>query len=755
MTRRAHAPIIALAVLGALACVPRPAGPASPHDTTRRDDHRAVAIGAAGLAPGDRKSHEARIERLVSAIDPARLRRTIEHLAQHPRLSGAPGQQEAAEWARDQLAGAGWDSDLWTTPAILPELVSARLALIESGRRQDLTPGEQPLADLTALAWDEVVPGFMAFSPAGRTAGDLVFAHDGADADYATLHELGVRVAGRIVLVRAGTAPARVLAETAARHLATGLLLAPAAPPEGELVTAPYPDGPGRAADAVTRGTLMAAETLTMRIHPARRLPRSRAGHPEPGAAVPIPVLPIDARTTTTLLAALAVTPAPDGWGPTADAPASPLFVGPGPAQVEMEIETRSARRSLTSVIARIEGSDEPLQEIVLGARLDAWTFGAGEDASGAAALIETARALGRLVASGWRPRRTLVLALWDGGAWGRLGARAWLAARERRLTPPPIAYVDAAPALAGPDLEVAAGPLLRRLAASLTGSSGKIDGPGRLTLLASPAGVSDGGAFLSAAVPVIEIHSRAAIMAAASGTAHDTFDRLIRFTDPDLAGARQGTAALVALALDLSDAPLPVADHGALSLQLLRALDTVDQAAHAAFDNNPPPVRAARLALSDYRLAAEAWDRARNTWLAETPVVPRGVVADGGDRDDDPAASPPAKPDRRSDGTQARLARANRAVAGALQPFHALAERTPVSSCGSLLFCVDPSLERAGALLFRARAAVAARDRSALVNEVLRLASAARAAAARLRAAAQALAGPTSGDDDLAARAD
>ena len=47
--------------------------------------------------------------------------------------------------------------------------------------------------------------------------------------------------------------------------------------------------------------------------------------------------------------------------------------------------------------------------------RYDAWVNGAEDPTSGAVALMETGRGLAELLKTGWRPKRTIILALWDG----------------------------------------------------------------------------------------------------------------------------------------------------------------------------------------------------------------------------------------------------------------------------------------------------------------------------------------------------
>ena len=87
------------------------------------------------------------------------------------------------------------------------------------------------------------------------------------------------------------------------------------------------------------------------------------------------------------------------------------------------------------NVLAKIEGSDPVLgrQAVVIGAHLDHLGFrsglihpGADDNASGSAVVLEVARTL---AASGFRPRRTIVFALWCGEEQGHYGSKRFASA--------------------------------------------------------------------------------------------------------------------------------------------------------------------------------------------------------------------------------------------------------------------------------------------------------------------------------------
>lgn len=93
------------------------------------------------------------------------------------------------------------------------------------------------------------------------------------------------------------------------------------------------------------------------------------------------------------------------------------------------------------NVLAKIEGTDPVLkrQAVVIGGHIDHLGFrgglvhpGADDDASGSAVVLEVARTL---AASGFRPRRTIVFALWCGEEEGHYGSKRFTSSPTDGLT--------------------------------------------------------------------------------------------------------------------------------------------------------------------------------------------------------------------------------------------------------------------------------------------------------------------------------
>ena len=118
--------------------------------------------------------------------------------------------------------------------------------------------------------------------------------------------------------------------------------------------------------------------------------------------------------------------------------------VGPGPGAGAHEPARSTGRtvRSTTSSPA-FRGTTLPDEWIIFGNHHDAWVSGADDPISGAVSLMETARGLGELLKTGWRPSRTIILALWDGEEWGLLGSTEWAEKHDAELKQKAAVYIN------------------------------------------------------------------------------------------------------------------------------------------------------------------------------------------------------------------------------------------------------------------------------------------------------------------------
>src|SRR5207245_5987134 len=68
---------------------------------------------------------------------------------------------------------------------------------------------------------------------------------------------------------------------------------------------------------------------------------------------------------------------------------------------------------------------------------------GANDALSGQVAMLEEAKAIAELAKSGWKPRRTIVYAAWDGEEEGLLGSTEWAETHAVELQRNLVVYIN------------------------------------------------------------------------------------------------------------------------------------------------------------------------------------------------------------------------------------------------------------------------------------------------------------------------
>jgi N-acetylated-alpha-linked acidic dipeptidase len=250
-------------------------------------------------------------------------------------------------------------------------------------------------------------------------------------------------VKGKIVLARYGAGWRGIKPKVAYENGAIGCLIYSDPRDDGFFQGDVYPGGPYRPEYGAQRGSVM-----DMPIHPGDPLTPgwgSEAGgrknrREDAPTILKIPVLPIGYGDALPILKQLKGPVAPQEWR---GALPVTYHVGPGPAQLHMKLSFEWKNRPLYNVVARIPGTTRPDEWIIFGNHHDAWVMGADDPISGASALMETARGLGELLKTGWRPSRTIILALWDGEEWGLLGSTEWAEKHKAELQQKAVAYIN------------------------------------------------------------------------------------------------------------------------------------------------------------------------------------------------------------------------------------------------------------------------------------------------------------------------
>jgi N-acetylated-alpha-linked acidic dipeptidase len=104
----------------------------------------------------------------------------------------------------------------------------------------------------------------------------------------------------------------------------------------------------------------------------------------------------------------------------------------------------------------------------VAGNHRDAWVYGAVDPNSGTAAMLEAVHGVGELLKSGWKPKRTLIFASWDGEEEGLIGSTEWVEQHEVELANG-AAYFNMDVAVSGSHFGASAVPSLKQFLRDIT----------------------------------------------------------------------------------------------------------------------------------------------------------------------------------------------------------------------------------------------------------------------------------------------
>lgn len=395
-----------------------------------------------GFPQAEVEAQRAREAQLRAVPDSARLRRYMEVMAGEPHVAGRPGSRKVAEFARETFASFGLDAQIETFEALMPWPADRTVEMV-SPSRHTMAIAEPVLAADPDSADADMTPVFNAYSGDGDVTGEVVYVNYGMPADFDRLEQMGISVKGKVVLARYGAGWRGIKPKVAYERGAVACLIYSDPRDDGFFQGDVYPDGPFRPDQGVQRGSVM-----DMPVHPgdplspgwasepgARKLPREQAA-----TILKIPVLPISYGDALPLLRELKGPVVPPEWR--GGLPVT-YHAGPGPATARVALRFDWQTRPLHNVIVRIPGRELPDEWVIYGNHHDAWVNGADDPISGAVSLMETGRALGELLKTGWRPRRTIILALWDGEEWGLLGSTEWAEKHAAELKANAAVYIN------------------------------------------------------------------------------------------------------------------------------------------------------------------------------------------------------------------------------------------------------------------------------------------------------------------------
>ncbi len=368
----------------------------------------------------------------------------LKNLSSGPNHLGSPHNQANAAAIEKLFREWGWQVKRADYQVLYPTPLSTALELV--GPVTKKLGGQEPgiPEDATSNNLVGALPPYVAYQGDGDVTAPVVYVNYGLPGDYEALARRGISVKGKIVIARYGGGWRGLKPKLAQEQGAIGCLIYSDPQQDGYGSADTYPNGGGRPPAGVQRGSVMDMTTypgdpLTPGVgatKDAKRLTRETAT-----TVLKIPTLPISYADATEILSRLKGAPVPAEWR--GGLPFHYRFGGSDDVRVHLKVESEWSLKTISNVIATLPGSSKKDEWVVRGNHYDGWVFGASDPLSGEVALLSEAKALGALWKSGWRPKRSIVYASWDGEEPGLLGSTEWVEQNITELKQKAVVYIN------------------------------------------------------------------------------------------------------------------------------------------------------------------------------------------------------------------------------------------------------------------------------------------------------------------------
>jgi N-acetylated-alpha-linked acidic dipeptidase len=613
-------------------------GAAAPSPSTVSSDTALVGWAAGPAIPAELTAEQTMM-RVPSSANAMEIE---QHLSSAPHRAGTPADHATALYVKDRLTRDGFSTRIQEYQVEFTGPLEQSLTMV-SPRRVNFdmlegTPGHP-------TKWERIAgPPFLEESGDGTVTGPVVYVNGASKADLTEIDAQRVSLKGAIALVRlgapggggiAGLDPSWIAYNELRKRGVVGILefMDPATTGYGG--GAMWPSGNYKNTNMAERMGGMSPRGF-MAFPPgdptmAGKVPAVGAAHKSwndiPHAT--IPELSITQSTARTLLAGMSGNVVPQSWHAMFE------FVQRLGGNEVVRVHTRFERelKTIWLVFGDMRGSEQPDSIVMIGSHRDAMTFGAIDPGSGTTDLLQDADAFHALAQQGWRPKRTIEFASWDGHELGLFGSAALIYQNGSALRKNVFQYINTDQLTTGNPFVVSASPGLYGFMKQICDVVPAADGSGMLgardqrvrPLLNPISGGSDHQNF-AYMLGVLSTSNGYYGSFGAHHTAEDNIDGL-RTYDPGMREAvvtAQVTGIQAMRAANATVQPLRIEE---IPTQMLKDLMAV-QLKSFEDSNGTVTLSGLRDALNSYQAAAHATDVAMQQAEAKGDVAAMQAIA-------------------------------------------------------------------------------------------------------------------------------
>jgi len=398
-------------------------------------------MGFSARNSGKEKSLEAKFDALLKREN---LRNWMKRLSARPHHVGSSYGKENAQFLLSLFKSWSFDAQIEQFDVLFPTPKTRLLEIISPEKFIAKLEETDLKEDATSNQKSEQLPTYNAYSIDGDVTGDVVYVNYGIPTDYEELEKRGIDVKGKIVIARYGGSWRGIKPKVAAEHGAIACLIYSDPRDDGYFQGDVYPKGAWRNENGVQRGSVadmpvFPGDPTTPNVGSTKGVKRlDRKNAP---TLTKIPVMPISYADALPILRNLGGAVATANWR--GALPITYHLGGVNNLKVHFKLQFNWDIKPIYNVIAKMRGEELPDEWIIRGNHHDAWVNGADDPISGLVSELEEARAIGELVKTGWRPKRTIVYAAWDGEEPGLLGSTEWAETHAQELKTKAAVYIN------------------------------------------------------------------------------------------------------------------------------------------------------------------------------------------------------------------------------------------------------------------------------------------------------------------------
>jgi N-acetylated-alpha-linked acidic dipeptidase len=429
-----------------------------------------------GFIGGSAATQSKAEETFLKQQESERYKNHLKNLTKEPHIAGSKANERVRDYMADVMRKAGFQVEIFPYDIYLPVMPGTAAAELVTPIRLPLNNKEYIHKEDPFSSDPNLPVGFNAYSGTGDVTGEVVYANYGRKEDFEKLKTLGVSVKGKIVIARYGGNFRGYKAKYAEENGAAGLIIFTDPGDSGYAKGIVYPDGPYYDESSIQRGSLLTLDWTGDPLTPfepalpldgkkkiVRKKPEEVTGMHN------IPVLPLPYGSAKEIIGRMTGKAVPTGWQ--GGLPYTYRLEGGSELTVRVNVTQKREIQRVYNVVGTLTGSENPDQWIIAGAHYDAWAFGATDPNSGTAMLLALSESLGKLSQAGYKPKRTIKIAHWDGEEQGVIGSTEWVEHFRDELDAKAVAYFNADGAVTGRNFGAASSPSLKALSISTTKS--------------------------------------------------------------------------------------------------------------------------------------------------------------------------------------------------------------------------------------------------------------------------------------------